>query len=163
MEIERKWWVRTMPDLTNHTPLRDERYYLYADNDISLRFQKRGDKFELERMEKVADLTRKQEKLFISKNEFEALTKIAKGPIIRDSFLLQDANPQITLKVYDGPFKGLERIEVEFGSLEEAKTFSPPDWFGPEMTDSVLASDSKLVNMTRDEFIAVLFKENPRF
>lgn len=155
-EIERKWWVKTMPDLTGLTPLQDERYYLFADDTVSLRFQQRGDRFELERMETVRELTRTQAKLAIGAAEFNALKKVATGPLVRDSYLIRPADPQITLKVYRGLFEGLVRIEVEFTSLELAKNFTIPDWFGEEMTDSPLSFDSKLVNMTHDEFKALL-------
>lgn len=155
-EIERKWWVKTMPDFTGLSPLQDARYYLYADDTVSLRFQQRGERFELERMERVGELTRKQDKLAIGSAEFEALKKVAKGPLVRDSYLLRPADPQITLKVYRGLFEGLLRIEVEFTSLEQAKGFTIPEWFGDEMTESPLSFDSKLVNMTRDEFQALL-------
>lgn len=157
-EIERKWKVKTMPDLTGLKPLSDERYYLFADETVSLRFQQRGDRFELERMEAIGELTRNQAKLAIGAAEFEALKKVAKGPLLRDSYLIRAADPQITLKIYRGLFEGLIRIEVEFTSLDQAKAFVPPDWFGIEMTDSPLSFDSKLVNMTREEFRELLEK-----
>ncbi|MBI4836594.1 MAG: hypothetical protein HY817_05025 [Candidatus Abawacabacteria bacterium] len=158
-EIERKWRVRTMPDLTDLKPLQDERYYLFADDTVSLRFQKRGDRYELERMEAIGELTRTQAKLVIGAKEFEALKKVAKGPLVRDSYLIHLADPQITLKVYRGLFAGLMRIEVEFTSVEQAKNFTPPDWFGDEMTESPLSFDSKLVNMDREEFRALLERQ----
>lgn len=157
-EIERKWKVRTMPNLTGLSPLSDERYYLFADDTVSLRFHHRGDKYELERMEAIGTITRTQTKLTISTAEFEALKKVAKGPLVRESYLIRPANPQITLKIYRGLFGGLMRIKVEFTSEEQAQNFTPPEWFGDEMTDSPLSFDSKLVNMTPDEFKTLLEK-----
>jgi CYTH domain-containing protein len=36
---------------------------------------------------------------------------------------------------YGGPLEGLWTVEVEFASVDDAAAFSPPDWFGPELTD----------------------------
>ena len=36
---------------------------------------------------------------------------------------------------YQGELDGLWTVEVEFGSLEASRAFSPPDWFGREVTD----------------------------
>lgn len=150
-EIERKFFVRRMPDLSGLKSISDERYYLYGANGVELRFQARGDKYELERMSENGDLTRNQEKIKITKEEFEALKPLGKGPIIRESYFISES-PQITVKIYHGKFEGLVRAEVEFESLEEARSFQPPDWLGKEMTDAPIARDANLVNMDEDEF-----------
>ena len=36
---------------------------------------------------------------------------------------------------YGGELAGLWTVEVEFESEEAAADFSPPPWFGPELTD----------------------------
>jgi CYTH domain-containing protein len=41
----------------------------------------------------------------------------------------------IELDVFRGGLSGLCVAEVEFPSEEEAAAFSPPDWFGREVTD----------------------------
>ena len=40
----------------------------------------------------------------------------------------------IELDVFDKPFAPLVIAEVEFGSVEAAQSFLPPDWFGEEVT-----------------------------
>ena len=149
-EIERKFFVKTMPDLSALSGIRDERYYLYVSDKIEIRIQKRGEKYELERMAEYARLSRTQEKIAISKQEFEALKQFSRGPIIRDSYLLQ-RHPQITIKIYHGRFEGLVRAEVEFKSSEEAQTFQPLDWFGREMTEMPIAKDAKLIDLKEEE------------
>jgi adenylate cyclase len=37
--------------------------------------------------------------------------------------------------VYRGHLAGLRTVEVEFGGADQADGFSPPDWFGREVTD----------------------------
>jgi adenylate cyclase len=45
---------------------------------------------------------------------------------------------------YDGPLTGLRVVEVEFDSLEEARNFQPPEWFGEEVTGNPAWSNRKL-------------------
>lgn len=156
LEIERKWFVQTLPDLQGLKPWHDERFYLYSDEKRSIRFQKREQLFELERMDSISTLSRKQEKMMISEAEFVALQKIAKGPLARDSYLLQE-QPQITVKLYRGAFYGLIRAEVEFLSEEQAQQFIPLPWFAHEIDGSCpLGRDSILVNLTQIEFAQLM-------
>ncbi|MBP6085331.1 hypothetical protein KA517_03785 [Candidatus Gracilibacteria bacterium] len=156
MEIERKWFVRELPDLKGLAPLADERYYLDASDETSIRFQKRGDRYELERMEAQSVLSRTQQKMSLTAGEFERMKKIAMGPLVRDSYLLQ-RDPQITLKVYGGVIIGLCRVEIEFATEEAAKAFEPLAWFGAEIDGLCpLGRDSQLVQMTREQFLATM-------
>ena len=41
------------------------------------------------------------------------------------------------LDVYLGALAGLRTVEVEFDSVEAARAFAPPDWFGAEITDDL--------------------------
>ncbi|MBY8884731.1 hypothetical protein K7472_07715 [Streptomyces sp. PTM05] len=45
---------------------------------------------------------------------------------------------------YDGPLSGLRVVEVEFGSVEEARDFRPPSWFGEEVTGDPAWSNREL-------------------
>ncbi len=151
LEVERKFFVKNMPDLSHLKAIRDERYYLYSGEGVELRFQKHGEDYELERMVEYTNLSRTQEKIKITKNEFETLKQFGKGPIVRESYLISE-NPQITIKIYHGKFEGLIRAEVEFESLDGAQQFKPLDWFGKEMTDMSIAKDAKLVDVADEEF-----------
>ncbi|MFB7176139.1 CYTH domain-containing protein [Streptomyces sp. NPDC056257] len=54
-----------------------------------------------------------------------------------------------TVDEYDGALAGLRVVEVEFGSLEEARSFRPPDWFGEEVTGSPAWSNRVLAASAR--------------
>lgn len=155
-EIERKFLPRVLPDLTGLVPLRDERWYLARVPGAVIRFQKRGDRFELERMVDAGELSRTQDKWLISEAEYVALKAYATVSIVRDSYMLQEQDPQITLKIYHGAHEGLARIEVEFPSLEAARAFTAPPSYGPEITDSPLGSDGRLIELTREQVQALL-------
>ncbi len=155
-EIERKFLATTLPPLAGLTPLRDERGYLIRIPGVVLRFQRRGTRYELERMVDSGALSRRQQKWEISAPEYDSLARIAPASIVRDSYLLQARDPQITLKLYSGRHSGLARIEVEFSSVAAARAFNPPHWYGPEITDSPLGSDGRLLDLTAEQFATLL-------
>lgn len=150
-EIERKFIVKSMPDLTGKIPVFYERYYLRIEPNIEERIQKRGDKFEKEIKYKISDLISKKEKLEISKKQFEELKKIAIKYIQREGYKISD-EPNVSIKIYHGDFEGLIRAEIEFKSENEAKNFQPLDWMGKEITKSQLGRDSQLVRLNKEEF-----------
>lgn len=144
-----------MPDLSRLAPLRDERIFLFRSPEVTLRAQRRSDRFQLERMAAQSRLTRSQETWEITEAEFTALRALAPATIVRDSYLLHDA-PQLTLKIYRGRHTGLVRAEIEFVSEDEARAYVPEPWMGAEMTDSLLAHDANLLDMSDEEFQRLL-------
>lgn len=150
-EIERKFLVKTLPNFTNIEKIEYERYFLFNKNDIEIRIQRKGTKFELERKVLVSKLERTREKLEITRDEFDTLKLLADDVIIRDGYRLS-SNPDISVKIYHGKYEGLVRAEVESESLEELQQFQPPGWFGKEITDTLLARDSQLCKLSEEEF-----------
>jgi adenylate cyclase len=49
------------------------------------------------------------------------------------------------LDLYDGDLEGRTLVEVEFPDDESADAFSPPDWFGREVTDDGRYTNAALV------------------
>lgn len=157
LEIERKFAVRTLPDLTHIRPIRYERYFLDVSPEYEDRIQKKGDIYERERKVRKSDLSRSTEKEIISAEEFELLKKSAMKGIIRESYHISDF-PRVSIKVYHGEFEGLVRAEVECCSEEEAIHFVPFAWMGEEITYSPLGKDAKLLGLSREEFQMLLEK-----
>ncbi|MFB8139395.1 CYTH domain-containing protein [Streptomyces parvus] len=54
-----------------------------------------------------------------------------------------------TVDEYDGALAGLRVVEVEFDSVDEARSFRPPDWFGEEVTGSPAWSNRELAASAR--------------
>lgn len=151
-EIERKFILKELPEFIVTAPLRYERHYLYTGNGIELRIQRKGDLFELERTIESSEHGRDTHKIQISSHEFDILKKISLGSIVRESYLVEDPNYYVSVKLYHERFEGLIRAEVEFDSEEDADEFIPYDWFGEEITDSPLGRDSKLLSVSDEEF-----------
>lgn len=153
--ITSKFLAKEMPDLAGKTKSTYQRYYLYNKNSIVIRIQKVDDEFELERKANESALVREGQTMKITEGEFEELKKFANQNIQRDSYEIQE-NPRIVLRVYHGDFEGLNRIEVNFKSEEEASAFQPLDWFGKEITGTPLSQDGYLLELSFEEFHKLL-------
>jgi len=154
-EIERKFLVSKMPDLSSYESVIFERYYIYRDGSIEIRVQKKGEHYEIERKEMVNDLKAIKMKMEISKLEFEKLKGLGTEAILKVGYFIS-SNPDVTIKIYHGKHEGLKKIEVEFSSEEEARTFQIPNWYGKEITDTIISRDSKLLDLSSDEFKNIL-------
>lgn len=153
--ITRKFLVKYLPNLADIKKEVYERYYLYIGGPTVVRVQKIDDKYELERKVNESDLVRQGETIQITQEEFDGLKTLAKQKIIRDSYLIQE-NPKIVIRIYQGDYAGLKRIEVNFKNVEESKNFTPLDWFGKEITNSALAQDGRLLRLKKEEFQELL-------
>lgn len=155
LEIERKFLVSDLPDLSKLTLVRYERYYVYQTDGIEVRVQKKGDAFEFERKVQTDVLTRETQKIQITEGEFDFFKNIANRSIIRVSYIIE-TTPKISIKMYEGVFQGLVRAEVEFDSAEAAYAFEPPVWFGREITENPLGRDGLLIKLNENEFRQLL-------
>lgn len=158
MEIERKFLVKSLPDFGYQKSIWYERYYLERGNGIEKRIQKKGDKYEFEELNEISELTRDKVRKEISEAEFNKLKADAKESIIRESYLVQDFKPEISIKIYHGKYEGLIRAEIEFASEEDAINFEQPNWFGAEITNTPLGRDSRLLDLTSEAFKELLRK-----
>jgi CYTH domain-containing protein len=155
-EIERKFFLKSLPsdiDLTSKTTY--ERHFLKIGPDEELRIQRKGDKYFLERKAINSKLSSTKSVTPISIEKFNELRQDAVASIERDSYKVSNIQ-NATIKVYQGRFEGLIRLEVEFQSVADATHFSPPDWSGIEITESDLGRDSKLVGLSYPEFRTLL-------
>lgn len=154
-EIERKFLVKEIPNLTGIKPVHYERYFLQRGSTVEERIQKKDNTFEYEKKVTISPIESHKEKRIISEEEYNNLKQRSSDAIIRESYILA-TNPEVSLKIYEGRFKGLMRVEVEFKSVEEANSFIPQDWMGEEITNSPLGRDGKLLDLTDQEFQELL-------
>lgn len=154
-EIERKWIITDLPELGDQKPLPYERHFIFTDEKVEVRIQRKGDKYEFERKFEASDLTRKGQKFEITAAEFESFKDHAIASLSRESYLLDG---DISIKVYKGRHEGLVRAEIEFASEQEAEDFTPPDWFGEEITTAPLGRDKHLAFLADKDFKALLEK-----
>lgn len=158
-EIERKWLLKEVPERYRaQIPLHYERHFLFSENGIEIRVQKKGNKYEFERKTESNDLTRAVVKFEITGEEYTLLKKLSNASLERQSYNLNDGGYEISIKEYLGRHQGLIRAEVEFDSELSANQFIPPSWFGKEITNSELGKDKKLIDLSTESFEGLLSK-----
>ena len=93
-------------------------------------------------------LTRTEVEVAISRDDAEALWPHTEGRRIdktRHRVAHGDLGDRVAdIDVYAGALAGLCTAEVEFGSEDDARAFSPPSWFGREVTGEAGWSNSAL-------------------
>ncbi len=147
-EIERKFFIQAIPDLSGIAVLHSERFFLKTENGFEERISKIDGKFYYDKKIIISPVEREREKKIITEEEFNELKIRAYGSTIRDTYLLSK-KPKITLQIYHGQFEGLIRAEVEFDSLQEANDFVPVYWMGKEITGLDIARDSTNLKNTQ--------------
>jgi len=136
IEIERKFLVKELPaDLENypHSEIM-QGYLIITDNDIEVRIRKKGDKY-FETVKAGSGLVRKESEKEIPKEAFWDHWPLTEGKRVEKvRYEILYNGKLIELDVYSGELEGLAVAEVEFDSEEENVSFTPPEWFGKEVT-----------------------------
>ncbi|MCH7950556.1 MAG: CYTH domain-containing protein [Candidatus Dadabacteria bacterium] len=135
-EIERKFLVKELPaDLENypHSEI-IQGYLIITDNDIEVRIRKKGDKY-FETVKAGSGLVRKESEKEITKEVFFDHWPLTEGKRVEKvRYEIEYGGKLIELDIYSGDLEGLVVAEVEFDSEEESVSFTPPEWFGEEVT-----------------------------
>ena len=132
MEIERKFLIASLPPLENCPCRIMEQGYLCTEPVVRIR--REDDSFYLTYKGKGL-MVREEYNLPLTKEAYVHLLTKADGTIIRKKRYLIPYGPYtIELDIFDAPYEGLRIAEVEFSSEKEALAFSPPQWFGEDVT-----------------------------
>lgn len=150
-EIERKFFVRELPDLKDIIPIRSERYFIGRDDNYEERITKVGNRYFYEKKVSLSDLERTREKREITEAEFDRLKEGLGEALIRETYPILSV-PKTDIQIYHGRFEGLVRAEVEFDSQAEADAYLPLPWMGAEMTGMPIARDARLLDLSKEEF-----------
>ena len=132
MEIERKFTIKEMPDLSQFSFRVMEQGYLNTEPVVRVR--KEDDNYYLTYKGKGL-LVREEYNLPLTKEAYYHLVEKSDGIIIRKKrYLIPYEKYTIELDVFDEPYEQLVIAEVEFESEEDAVSFQPPIWFGEDVT-----------------------------
>lgn len=143
MEIERKFLITQPPKHYRQYPCRQiEQGYLstapvvrvrQCDHDYYLTYKGQG------------LLAREEHNLPLTKESYEHLLAKADGIVLKKTrYCIPYEQFTIELDVFREHYEGLMLAEVEFSSVEQARAFTPPEWFGREVTYSGEYQNSKL-------------------
>ena len=132
MEIERKFTVKELPDLSNYNFHIMEQGYLNTDPVVRVR--KEDNEYYLTYKGKGL-LAREEYNLPLNQDAYYHLVEKSDGIIIRKKrYLIPFDKYTIELDVFDAPYEELVIAEVEFDSEQEATDFQPPEWFDEDVT-----------------------------
>lgn len=152
MEIERKYLVASLPEGLSECPhVEIEQGYLCTSPTVRVR--RMGDVFWLTVKERVATgssaIHNREEEFRLSEQKYLRLREKCDGQLVsktRYRVPLADCGLVAELDIFHGSHEGLRLVEVEFPSTEAADRFTPPAWFGddvstdPRYRNSFLAS-----------------------
>lgn len=136
MEIERKFLVSRIPDNCDAYPFRQiEQAYLCTDPVVRIR---REDANYYLTYKGKGLLSREEYNLPLNQKAYEHLLQKADGIILTKKRCLIPISdrPDLTIEldIFAGCYEGLALAEVEFSTEEDAMSFTPPDWFGEDVT-----------------------------
>ena len=133
MEIERKFLLKEIPqNLEEYPCLIMEQGYLSVDPVVRIRRQ--NEEYILTYKSRGM-LEREEVNLPLTRESYEHLRDKTDGQMIKKiRYLIPYGKYTIELDLFKNPCEGLYLAEVEFPSVEEANLFSPPEWFGKDVT-----------------------------
>ena len=154
IENERTFLVATMPPLSATTSANIEQHYI-SESPEPLRIRSSDGAYEITKKLNIApgDKSRKMEiNTPLTEDEFNSLKSRALRSIEKTRHFLPLADELTAdLDVFHGPLEGLVWVEVEFPNEESRLNFSPPPWFGKEITDEHWSSNSFIAGKTYAE------------
>mgnify|MGYP002623800127 FL=1 len=144
MEIERKFLIKELPDLSQYKYVDIEQGYLSTDPVVRIR--KKDDHYILTYKGRGL-MAREEIEAELTAEAYEHLLKKIDGhPITKRRYLIPiDGGLTAELDIFSGHMKGLIMAEVEFDSMEAAHLFTPPDWFSDEVTNDNRYHNSNMI------------------
>ncbi|RGS82309.1 CYTH domain-containing protein [Coprococcus sp. AF21-14LB] len=144
MEIERKYLIHTLPEnLENYPHHIIEQGYLSTEPVVRIR--RDNDEYILTYKSKGL-MVREEYNLPLTKDSYMHLREKIDGRlIIKKRYLIPLSNElTIELDIFGGDLAPLMLAEVEFPDETSANSFTPPKWFGEDVTFSGEYHNSRL-------------------
>ena len=155
LEIERKFLLSSIPDLSNFKFSEIEQGYISFVPEIRVR-----NKDENYYITSKSDGTKVRKEIETEINEltYLILTNLIKGRLIKKTrYKIPLYNNLIAeLDIYHDELDGLATVEVEFNSEDEANNFLIPSWFGKDVTSDKRYKNKNLAQM---ENVSILKNE----
>lgn len=143
-EIERKFLLPKAPeglDLFPHS--RIAQGYI-ADTPNIVRLRSHDGRTFLLTVKHGREIVRDEGEIDLTREQFDALWPFTAGRRLQKTrYKVPLGSHTIDLDIFEGVHSGLILAEVEFADESECHAFSPPDWFGAEVT-----SDPRFANHT---------------
>ena len=151
MEIEKKYLLKELPDLSSCEYHKIEQAYLCTGPVVRVR---REDEKYYMTYKGSGLMSREEYNLPLTAESYEHLKEKADGNIIsktRYLIPLEKDHLVAEVDVFKKPFAPLIMAEVEFESEEQANAFEAPEWFGEEVTFDGRYHNSYMSKMKLDK------------
>lgn len=141
MEIERKYLVASLPEnLDSYPHVEIEQCYLCTSPTVRVR--RMGDvhiltvKENLSKGREGEAIHNREEEFLLSAESYKRLKAKCEGrPVLKTRYkILLNGGLIAELDLFHGVHQGLQLVEVEFPDTAASDAFTPPDWFGEEVS-----------------------------
>jgi CYTH domain-containing protein len=149
MEIERKFLLKQIPENLEQFPCHHiEQGYLCTNPVVRIRRQ--DEEYYLTYKGK-GKMAREEHNLPLNSTAYAHLREKVDFLLIQKTRYLIPLSDGLTaeLDVFIQPNAGLHLVEVEFPTIEEALSFTPPDWFGEDVTQDSRYHNSHMITQSR--------------
>ena len=136
MEIEKKYLIRQLPEqLEQYESKKIAQGYLCTEPVVRIR--RSNDDYYMT-YKGSGLMVREEYNLPLTKEAYEHLLPKIDGLLISKTRYLIPLHDGLTaeLDIFDGELAPLTLVEVEFESIDQADRFTPPEWFGEDVTNS---------------------------
>jgi adenylate cyclase len=136
VEVERKWLVQDLPDLSGHKSQEViQGYIALAADGTEVRLRQTDGKF-FQTVKSEGGLVRDEIEIELTKDQFESLWGATAGRRLKKTrYTLPWEGKKVEIDVYHDSLAGLIIAEVEFTSASASTRFVPPPWLGTEVTE----------------------------
>jgi len=136
MEIERKFLIARIPDDLNNYKCRNIEQGYLSTNPV-VRVRKDNDDYYLT-YKGSGMMVREEYNLPLTKESYHHLIQKADGNVItKKRYEIPTYDDLIIeLDLFEGLFSGIILAEVEFVSEAQANSYTPPEWFGIDVTNT---------------------------
>ncbi len=150
MEIERKFLIESIPvEIKLEECKKREIEQGYLSTEPVVRVRRDNDEYYLTYKAKGM-MIREEYNLPLTKDAYDKLIMKSEGNIITKTRyeIPEKDNLTIELDIFEGAFTGLLLAEVEFDTEEAALSYTPPSWFGPDVTRDSRYHNSNMSQMS---------------
>lgn len=135
-EIERKFLIKKLPAALAKFPHAEiaQGYLAVGPGGVQVRLRKKGAVRSLT-FKRGTRPAREEREIRLSVEQFEALWPATEGRrLTKMRYEVPWKEHSIEIDIYNGRHDGLVVAEVEFHDKKSCQAFTPPDWFGEEVS-----------------------------
>ncbi len=160
IENELTFLINKLPDELERCSKKEIKQGYFSDIPSPLRIRSEDDKsFTLTKKSKINedDASRFDETTIgIKKEEFDILWPVCKKKLSKTRYFYSLNNLTAEIDVFHDKLEGFMMVEVEFENEESRMKFTPPGWFGKDITQEKWAANSFLADLTYKELLSFL-------